>query len=96
MNSASVIPSNAEAPELTARQQAFITDFAKDRSSLYYTCTDRQKLLDHIREMELPLNVSAGRPHHLPSAIGKESEFDQERARTSVVRLPERKTRAPA
>jgi|GEM_PF-3859773 len=41
MNSASVIPSKAESPELTARQQAFITDLAKDRSSLYYTCTDR-------------------------------------------------------
>jgi hypothetical protein len=41
MNSASAIPSNAESPELTARQQAFITDFAKDRSSLYYTCSDR-------------------------------------------------------
>jgi hypothetical protein len=65
-----ITPHDPESPELAARQQAFITDFAKDRSSLYYTYTDRTKLLDHIREMELPLNVSAGRPHNLPSAIG--------------------------
>jgi hypothetical protein len=85
MNSASVIPSKAESPELTARQQAFITDFANDRSSLYYTCTDRQKLLDHIREMELPLNVSAGRPHHLPEQNAKELEVQIDRVDAPAV-----------
>ena len=51
---------------LEQRQQQFIADFAKDRTSLYYEYTDRGKLLDHIRRMELPVNVSAGIPENLP------------------------------
>ena len=60
----------AEDPALAARQQAFIADFAKDRTALYYEYTDRSKILDHIRRMELPLNVSAGRPCNRPEPIG--------------------------
>ena len=52
------------------RQQQFIADFAKDRTALHYEFTDRQKLLGHVCDMELPLNVSAGRPTNLPEPIG--------------------------
>ena len=65
-----VAPLEAEDPALAARQQAFIADFAKDRTALYYEYTDRSKILDHIRRMELPLNVSAGRPCNRPEPIG--------------------------
>src|SRR5258705_424972 len=51
---------------LEQRQQQFIAAFAKDRTSLYSEYTERGKLLDHIRRMELPLNVSAGLPENLP------------------------------
>ncbi len=59
-----------EDPALAARQQAFIADFAKDPAALHYAYTSRATLLDHLRRMELPLNVSAGRPCNLPEPIG--------------------------
>ena len=59
-----------EDPALAARQQAFIADFAKDRAALYYEYTERAILLDHVWHMELPINVSAGRPCNLPEPIG--------------------------
>ena len=65
-----VAPFEAEDPALAARQQAFIADFAKDPAALHYEYTSRATLLDHVRRMELPLNVSAGRPYNLPEPIG--------------------------
>ncbi len=65
-----VAPFEREDATLEQRQQQFIADFAKDRTALYYEYTERAKLLDHVRNMELPLNVSAGRPTNLPEPIG--------------------------
>jgi len=65
-----VTPFEMRMPRSRSGQQQFIADFAKDRTALYYVYTDRDKLLDHIRRMELPLNVSAGRPTNLPEPIG--------------------------
>ncbi|MCX6876523.1 MAG: hypothetical protein NTW21_22345 [Verrucomicrobia bacterium] len=65
-----VAPFEPEGPALAARQQAFIADFAKDRAALHYEYTFRATLLDHVRRMDLPLKVSAGRPCNLPEPIG--------------------------
>jgi tetratricopeptide (TPR) repeat protein len=65
-----IAPFEKESPDLEQRQQQFINDFARDPSTLYYEYADREKLLAHIREMPLPINVSAGRPHNLPEPIG--------------------------
>lgn len=46
-----ITPNDPESPALAARQQQFTADIPKDRSSLYYTYTDRAQLLAHIREM---------------------------------------------
>ena len=63
-----VEPYETEAPELAARQQQFITDFAKDERTLYYDYTDAAKLLDEIGEMEIPRTALAGKPANLPYA----------------------------
>lgn len=63
-----VEPYETEAPELAARQQQFITDFAKDERTLYYDYTDATKLLDEIGEMEIPRTALAGKPANLPYA----------------------------
>ncbi len=65
-----IAPFEKESDDLEKRQQRFIADFPKDRTSLYYEYTGRAKLLDYIRRMELPINVSAGLPHNLPAPIG--------------------------
>jgi tetratricopeptide (TPR) repeat protein len=59
---------DTEASELAARQQQFITDFAKDGRTLYYDYTDAAKLLDEISEMEIPRTALAGKPANLPYA----------------------------
>lgn len=63
-----VEPYETEPPELTARQQQFITDFARDGRTLYYDCTDADKLLEDILEMDIPRTALAGKPANLPYA----------------------------
>ena len=63
-----VAPFEKENAALEQRQQQFIADFPKDLSTLFYEYTDRAKLLDHIREMELPLTAFAGKPANIPYA----------------------------
>ncbi|HQZ66072.1 MAG TPA: DUF4062 domain-containing protein, partial [Planctomycetaceae bacterium] len=63
-----VAPFDKENADLEQRQQQFIADFPKDFRTLIYEYTDRAKLLDHIREMELPLTAFAGKPANIPFA----------------------------
>lgn len=58
----------SEDPSRQQRQQLFIDEFAKDRSTLYYEYSDRNQLLDHVRKMDLPLSVVAGKPTNIPYA----------------------------
>ena len=63
-----VEPFETEAPELAARQQQFIKDYAKDTRTLFYDYTDATKLLEEIGKMDIPRTALAGKPANLPYA----------------------------